>query len=304
MKVQHSLHQIVMVLAFFASLPVAANICDRTPAIQQAILEDLIVQTGKEFACHEVDSKAQAKVKKLESGSSGLKTLKPQDLEGLVSLERLDLSSNGLKEFPHGIEELTRLKELFITDNQLEGPIPDDWEKLVDLELVFMGRNRLSGPLPIGWGNLKKLHHIFLSDNQLSGPIPSGWGDIPRLEFLLLDNNQLQGQLPENLKNLKDLTKLGLSKNQLEGPVPEFLGELESLRKLGLAHNNFEGPLPESLGRLEDLKYAVFSHNPLTGPVPKSWYNSRATIEFSYEQLSFLEKLELKCRAKANVRWR
>ena len=302
------MYQIVMVLAFFASLPTAANICDRTPAIAQAILEDLFVQTGREFTCHQVDGEALAKVKKLESKSFGqspkLKTLKPQDLEGLVSLERLDLSSNGLKEFPHGIEKLTRLKELFITDNQLEGPIPDDWEKLVDLELVFMGRNRLSGPLPIGWGNLKKLHHIFLSDNQLSGPIPSGWGDIPRLEFLLLDNNQLEGPIPTHLKGLKELTILSLSKNQLSGPVPEFLGELESLRELGLAHNNFEGPLPKSLGRLEDLKYAVFSHNPLTGPVPKSWYNSRATIEFSYEQLSFLEKLELKCRAKANVRWR
>ncbi len=303
MERKNSLRQIVLIFALLASLSAAANICNRTHAIQQAILKNLVEQTGREFTCHQVDGKTQALVKEINVQAPGLKALKPQDLEGLIGLERLDLSFNKLKEFPQGIEKLARLKEIFITDNELEGPIPDDWEKLVDLELVFMGRNRLSGPLPASWGNLKKLHYIFLNENHLSGPIPSSWGDISRMEFLHLDSNQLVGPIPTNLKNLRDLTRLSLSKNQLSGPVPEFLGELESLRELGLAHNKFEGPLPESLGRLEDLQHAAFSHNPLSGPVPKSWYNLRATIDFSYEQLSFLEKLELRCRGKNNLRW-
>ena len=205
MERKNLLRQIVLIFALLTSLPAAANICNRSPAIQQAILKNLVEQTGREFTCHQVDGKTQALVKEINVQAPGLKALKPQDLEGLIGLERLDLSFNKLKEFPRGIEKLARLKEIFITDNELEGPIPDDWEKLVDLELVFMGRNRLSGPLPASWGNLKKLHYIFLSENRLSGPIPSSWGDISRIG---ISSSRLQSISWPNTHKLKKLERL------------------------------------------------------------------------------------------------
>ena len=62
---------------------------------------------------------------------------------------------------------------LYLSDNQLTGPIPpdlDDLEKLVRLDL---SNNQLTGEIPPELGNLKNLQMLFLAANDgLAGCMP------------------------------------------------------------------------------------------------------------------------------------
>ncbi len=169
-------------------------------------------------------------------------------------LEKLDLSndwkaddSQKLTQIPDEVFELTHLKVLDLSDNQLS-TLPESISNLSNLSELYLSKNQLRS-LPESLGNLTSLNSLYLSENQLRS-LPESLGNLTSLNSLYLSENQLTN-LPESIGNLTSLNSLDLSKNQLTN-LPESIGNLTSLNSLDLSENQLTN-LPESIGNLVNL---------------------------------------------------
>lgn len=131
------------------------------------------------------------------------------------ALRIYDISNNRLggtidaKNILHFGESLV---ELDLSNNKFGGLVPDVFDQLHNLEGLFLSNNNLLGPIPPSLTtnvqtNLPKLSQIYLHGNRLSGTVPQGLSDLPRLTILFLDDNRLTGEIPQALcdKNLNDI---------------------------------------------------------------------------------------------------
>ncbi len=121
-------------------------------------------------------------------------------------VEVLDLSRNGLKEFPIQIASFPNLKELYLSHNKID-EIPAEICRLSKLEVLDVSVNKLT-TLPHQIGGLSLLRELLLFRNKIS-------------------------ILPPSIGMLKSLTKLDLWNNQLEFLPPELL-QLTGLNELDL----------------------------------------------------------------------
>lgn len=188
----------------------------------------------------------------------------------LNALQVLDLrSATIIGAIPPSLGSLSRLTELYLSDNGLTGIIPSSLEQLEELSILDLSRNSLTGMIPSVLSSLQNLTMLDLSSNFLSGPIPSGLGNLSRLRFLSFSDNSLAASIPVELGRLSRLVELNLSQNSLSGSLPSELRRLTSLRRLTIGDNGLEGPLPEGLfSNLAQLQIVVLSGNKLDGALP------------------------------------
>ena len=150
---------------------------------------------------------------------------------------------------------------LFLSNNQLTGPIPD-LSALTELRRLILAGNQLTGSIP-DLSALTKLTDLILGGNQLKGQIPN-LSSFTELQQLRLYNNRLSGPIPE-LNAFTNLSALDLGDNQLTGEIPD-VSTLSNVRLLDIADNNLSGPLPE-LSNLINLVDLNLKNNQLTGPI-------------------------------------
>ncbi|XP_021287642.1 receptor-like protein 12 [Herrania umbratica] len=91
----------------------------------------------------------------------------------------------------------------------------------IKLTVIDLSNNELQGEIPEVIGKLDSLKQLNLSHNNLNGCIPTSMGNLTALESLDLSSNKLVGKIPEQLTSLGSLEVLNLSQNQLIGPIPE-----------------------------------------------------------------------------------
>ncbi|KAL1319471.1 hypothetical protein AAHE18_15G281400 [Arachis hypogaea] len=137
---------------------------------------------------------------------------------------------------------------------------------LVSLDLT---NNQINGQLPDCWGSVNTLLFLDLSNNNLSGKIPPSMGSLNKLEALVLRNNSLMGELPSSLKNCTNLFVLDVAKNLLSGPIPFWIGDnLQQLILLSMSENHFSGNLSMHLCHLEHIQVLDLSRNKLSDGIP------------------------------------
>ncbi|XP_071741265.1 uncharacterized protein [Rutidosis leptorrhynchoides] len=192
---------------------------------------------------------------KLPENLSNLKTLKildvsqngfvgniPASIGYLTELIKLDLGKNQFSgEFPASMKGLKSLELLDLSHNNFSrNGIPLFLSELSKLKGLYLSGNDLGGVIPVIWGKLKGLNGIGFSGLGLVGDIPSSIGlFLVNLSYLGLDNNKLTGKVPIEFERLTNLNELNLKNNNLSGRI-SFSAKFVSRvgKKLRLDGNN------------------------------------------------------------------
>ncbi|KAL5568483.1 hypothetical protein UlMin_025058 [Ulmus minor] len=216
-----------------------------------------------------------------------LKGALPDVFTSMVSLDKLttlDLSNNlfggpfpDLKNFPS-------LKNLFLSNNQLHGSVP---ESIGQLERLSLSSNSFRGVLTEShFANLSRLRSLYLSYNHLSLNLSSNW--IPpfdQLEVLRLSSCNVGAAFPKWIQTLRNLTDLAIAEANISDSIPDcFSGSISSLfvtplswlEVLDLSNNSLSGELPNCWKQL-DLNYLNLANNHFSGKLPASLGNSSSS---------------------------
>ncbi|KOM28051.1 hypothetical protein LR48_Vigan492s001500 [Vigna angularis] len=163
-----------------------------------------------------------AKLETLDLSINQISGTLPNTLKLLPSLKRLYLDNNKLNgTISEDLRFPSELEELSLMSNSLKG----SEQMFTNMELsllksIDLSNNQLSGEIPKEIEGLFGLVSLNLSRNQLKGKIPSNVGELTSLEFLDLSRNQLVGSIPSSLALIDRLTMLDLSHNYLSGKIP------------------------------------------------------------------------------------
>ena len=234
-----------------------ANVCDRTPQVRDALVEEL----GR--VCEDITTAHLAEVRILGVDDPEFTTLQAHDFSGLVALEYLLLDRNSLTSLPEQVfSELTSLKELWLQHNSLSMLPEGVFQGLNSLRDLYLNRNSLSALPPKLFRGLGNLRELRLWGNSLTS-LPEGvFAGLGKLEGLELDDNQLS-QLPEaTFRDLNNLRRLGLYNNFLtELPEGVFQG-LNKLEILSLSGSWREGLSEKVLEGLDNLRVLRLTNDP------------------------------------------
>ncbi|KAK8682379.1 hypothetical protein V6N13_054768 [Hibiscus sabdariffa] len=224
-------------------------------------------------------------------------------------LDTLYLSSCNLTEFPEFIKTQDKLVELDLSNNHIQGVVPN-WLWKSTLSWVDLSLNPIDFPkqFPFGDANfslpmltelrmgscnisafpeflksLENLKTLDLPNNTISGAIPN-WVWKKSLRDLNLANNHLssldqllpnqsstssQGSPTAAICNMSKLRYFDASYNNLSGLIPNCLGNMSALTLLNLQGNNFSGALPE-FSKANQLQFLIVSDNRLERKLPRS----------------------------------
>ncbi|XP_054820659.1 receptor-like protein 7 [Prosopis cineraria] len=223
-------------------------------------------------------------------------TLAELNLSSFPKLNNVMLASCKLKEFPSFLRNLTNLLYLDLSNNQIQGTIPN-WiwrfdfmyflnlsnNFLTDLEgpfqnissnlfLLDLHSNQLKGPAP---SFPKEVIYLDYSSNRFSSISPPDIGNhLPFLYFLSLSNNSFQGKIHESLCNVSNLRVIDLSDNNFSGTIPECLiTESSTLRMLNLAGNNLKGHILDAFSTSCSIQFLDLNENFIGGTIPESLAN-------------------------------
>ncbi|CDY70780.1 BnaA06g38460D [Brassica napus] len=228
----------------------------------------------------------------------------PHILSNLTSLSLLDLSNNHFKsKLPSNMSGLNNLEIFSVSGNYFGGNVPTSLFMIPSLKEVYLSENQLEGPLEIG--NISsfsdKLQTLDLRNNRFIGEIPESMSKLVSLYSLDLSNNSFIGEIPDSISKLVSLNSIDLSYNKLEGQVPSFLWSLSSLK---LSHNSFSsledsmqvfvngrpvhhvdlgsnslrGSFPIWICNCTSLVFLDLSNNHLSGSIPSCLMDSSASV--------------------------
>ena len=160
------------------------------------------------------------------------------------SLTKINLNNIGLSsEVPDGIEKLSNLENLTLSDNQISS-IPN------------LALNTKLEYLDVSYNSLKDYGHTFpnslieikLNNNSIEKDISEFLGKITETPLTTLDlsGNKLSGSISAiTLLNSASFTSVNLAHNELEGDLPTIRSG--AFTKLDVSYNKLTGDFPDVL---------------------------------------------------------
>jgi len=266
------------------------SICDRTGAVETAILTAILAQTSANVACDEVTIDQLADIQILFVGNKSLAALQAGDFDGLTSLNTLQLQRNSLESLPTGVfDGLTSLDTLQLQFNSLKSLPTGVFDGLTSLGHLFLSRNQL-GSLPADvFDDLTNLEELDLSINPLVS-LPA-FGELSALRTLNLDETMLTSLPADVFKGLTSLRTLDLTGNSLESLQAGAFNGLSALQTLTLDQTMLTS-LPENLflglGMLTSLDLSSNSIATLDSDAFAGLTMNEVTIQLEDNQLMSL----------------
>ncbi|KAM5559159.1 receptor like protein 23-like [Rosa sericea] len=210
-----------------------------------------------------------------------------------LQLDHLGLASNKLTTFPDFLRNQSHLIKLDLSDNQIQGQIPN-WIWIFDslqevnlscnslesleapllnstyvLSVVDLHSNQLQGHFPL----FLRSSYLDYSRNNFSSSIPTDIGDfIFTRSYLSLSSNNFHGAIPKSICNASGKV-LDLSNNSLSENIPQCLTQLHQLSVIDLKRNNLSGTIPDNFLNGCELQTLDLSNNKIQGQFPKSLVN-------------------------------
>ncbi|KAG6421462.1 hypothetical protein SASPL_118015 [Salvia splendens] len=120
------------------------------------------------------------------------------ELSKLSAVEEIDLSSNyfsGNNIF-NMISSCLELKVLNLSNNSLQGRLPESLGDLKSLVAFDVSRNKLSGKIPASLNKITTLTLLNLAFNNFDGSIPTGGGFDSMTYLSFIGNQRLCGRIP------------------------------------------------------------------------------------------------------------
>ncbi|KAL6146235.1 hypothetical protein ACLB2K_056918 [Fragaria x ananassa] len=165
----------------------------------------------------------------------------PKSMESLTELVYVDMSKN---KFDGSVPVLSMAKNLTDIDlsyNELTGQVNStQWQNLIKLVNLNLGNNELEGSIPSSLFHLPSLKQLVLSNNQFSGQLHE-FPNVSSNPLVALDlsSNNLEGPVPRSIFNLLELTILTLSSNNFSGSFPlNSVQQLKNLSSIDLSYNS------------------------------------------------------------------
>jgi len=190
----------------------------------------------------------------------------PNSFYNLWSLRNINLSDNNLEgtmpNLPEGIQELNLAK------NTLRGPISENLDSLLDLETIILQNNKLT-QFPVGYAfeNIK-LKKIDISLNLMKGRLHA-ISVLEKLEYLDISQNVFTGSLPSDLLHIASISYVNASVNLFWGHIPVPINATASITKtLDISQNQIDGYIPAEIFHMTNLEKMMFQGNKLTGTLP------------------------------------
>ncbi|CAL8088647.1 unnamed protein product [Calicophoron daubneyi] len=229
---------------------------------------------SKEIAeCREAQSPS------LDLSNKGLNQLPHGIFKELSFISELFLYDNKLCSLPSAIGHLSNLRLLLLQQNLLTASgLPSELSKLSRLKELDLRHNRLEGCLPACICNLPNLEHLLLNYNKLTSI--EGVTNLTCLTVLVVSRNFIREDLPYAMGELCRLTTLDLSFNLITS-VPPSIGNCSALRDFNLQHNRLTR-LPSTIGRLVNLRRLAVKYNHLV-EIPESICNCTKLDDFNVE---------------------
>lgn len=228
----------------------------------------------------------------------------PRSFAPLAALERLDLASNGITNFPKGLTRNKNLKQLILSNNaitELSLPVlptleklelirnkiehvPESIRNLSGLKQLTLNYNSIRSVAP-AIANLSGLENLSFYHNKLN-TIPNGVYNLPALREIDLYHNEIE-RIDERIANLKQLEILYLSHNRIIS-LPAEIGNLTKLQELYLSDNRLV-ELPPLLSQLQNLKVLRINNNRLVqAPVSVTHLMLLENLDISGNQINEL----------------
>ena len=226
------------------------GICDRTPAVQEGLLEKIagVTDCRAVTISHLEGVSGTLDLSHPSAVTTALTALKDWDFRDLSGLEGLDLSGNAITSMSDDLfMDLDSLVELDVSRNGLT--VLPAVNGLTELTSLDVSGNALSG-LPSmstltkvtnldGSGNdltvfpdltgLTGLTRLDLSGNEIGGDLPSSaFSGLSGLEIIRLDDNELTGLEEGVFVGLESLTTVWLDGNPKSSSAQDFILILRS----------------------------------------------------------------------------
>jgi len=176
----------------------------------------------------------------LSSNAIDSALISEESFRGLPALQKLDMSSNRLKELKSGLlKDLPNLKFLSCADNNLEAIESEALTLQSSLEVLDLARNKLAAFSANAFSGLTMLKKLSLDGNHLATLPEDILRDSLELEDLSLDGNALES-VPAAIARLNRLRTLDLGENRIRQLQADDFSALSNLYGLRLSGNQLE----------------------------------------------------------------
>ncbi len=196
------------------------------------------------------------KVKSLYINDDSLYLL-PKEIKRFKSLEILSLVNTHVEEFPNEMQELVKLKFLYLENDrnldldQALGVLPN--HSLTKISILNNGLSIFPNVL----NNFINLKELSLYKNHLEF-IPDEMQKFTKLETLLLSENELE-TLPNSFSELCNLKTLTISNNRFE-ILPEVICSLKNLENIYVGNKELNSNQAiQILSKCEGLRFINLS---------------------------------------------
>ncbi|CAL4947499.1 unnamed protein product [Urochloa decumbens] len=200
----------------------------------------------------------------------------PASFKNLTNLVSLWASEcNFVGDFPNFVWRFNKLQELNLYKNNLTGEMVVDGFDAMSLTVIDVSENMINGLIPEVFGSLENLNTLNLFMNNFSGEIPASIGQLRLLTMLRVHTNRLNGTLPPELgKNSPGLYYIEADFNELTGAIPEGLCAGGQLELFTAKDNQLSGSIPAGLANCATLRTLSLDNNQLSGDVPEALWTA------------------------------
>ncbi|CAL0320039.1 unnamed protein product [Lupinus luteus] len=148
------------------------------------------------------------------------------------------------RRFSNNESYVLRITRLVFKSKKLDGVLSSFIGNLTELRELSLSDNQIVDFIPPQIVNCRKLEILDLRNNHFSGEVPSELSDLVRLRVLDVSSNILSGDL-NFLKYFPNLETLNLADNLFIGRVPPSIRSFRNLRQFNFSGNGFlEGSVP------------------------------------------------------------